>query len=83
MSQLVEVLSPSTENYDTGIKLSHYQQVESLQEVLFVAHDGCEVTVVRREPDGSWSRHVSTTQAELSSIGCVLSVPDIYRDPLA
>ena len=31
---LVEVTSPSTEDYDRGEKLSHYKQLESLQAVL-------------------------------------------------
>jgi Uma2 family endonuclease len=56
---IVEVLSPSTEDYDRGEKLGHYKQVESLREVMLVAHDRHEVEVVRREDDGSWSRHIA------------------------
>src|SRR5690606_2499369 len=36
---LVEVLSPSTEDYDRGEKLSHYKSVPSLQEIVLVAHE--------------------------------------------
>lgn len=81
---LVEVLSPSTEDYDRGEKLGHYKQIPSLAEVMLVAHDRREVEVVRREPDGSWSRHVFVEgqRVRLSSLGCELSVEDIYRDPL-
>src|SRR5262245_13134541 len=32
---LVEVLSPSTEDYDRGEKLGHYKQIPSLAEVVF------------------------------------------------
>jgi len=53
---LVEVLSPSTEDYDRGEKLGNYKQIPSLEEVLLVAHDRQEVEIVRREPDGTWSR---------------------------
>jgi hypothetical protein len=58
---LVEVLSPSTEDYDRGEKLGHYKTIGSLDEVVFVADDRREVEIVRRERDGSWSRHVSAT----------------------
>jgi Uma2 family endonuclease len=81
---LVEVLSPSTETYDRGEKLAHYQQIPGLEEVMLVAHDRQEVEIVRRQPDGSWSRHIAVagTSARLDSIECDLLVTEIYRDPL-
>jgi Uma2 family endonuclease len=82
---VVEVLSPSTEEYDRGEKLSHYQLSPSLEEVVLVAHDRPEVEVVRREADGTWSRHIAGIgdTARVTSIGCDLSVAEVYRDPLA
>jgi Uma2 family endonuclease len=82
---VVEILSPSTEGYDRGEKLEHYKTIRSLQEIVLVAHDRSEVEIVRREPDGSWSRHVTGEHgfAGLSSLGLELSVEEIYRDPLA
>jgi Uma2 family endonuclease len=82
---LVEVLSPSTEDYDRGEKLGHYKHIPSLVEVVFVAHDRHEVEVVRREKDGSWSRHVGHEgeTVRLTSLGCELSVSAIYENPLA
>jgi Uma2 family endonuclease len=82
---LVEVLSPSTEDYDRGEKLAHYQKVTSVEEIVLVAHDRREIEVVRREPDGSWSRHVVRDggTAHLTSIGCDLPLADVLRDPLA
>jgi len=81
---IVEVLSPSTESYDRGEKLAHYKQIPALEEVLFVAHDRREVEIVRRELDGSWSRHVAGagTAARLASLECDVFVDEIYRDPL-
>ena len=81
---LVEVLSPSTEAYDRGEKLRHYQQIASVEEIVLVAHDRPEVEVVRREADGSWSRHLAGDGelAQLLSVGCALSVREVYRDPL-
>lgn len=81
---LVEVLSPSTEDYDRGEKLEHYKQIEALREVLFVAHDQRRVDVVRRQLDGSWAS-VSAASGEtlaLESIGCTLAVDAVFRDPL-
>lgn len=82
---VVEVLSPSTEEYDRGEKLSHDQAIPSLDEVVLVAHDRPEIEVVRREADGMWSRHVAGAGqlARLASVACDLSVAEVYRDPLA
>jgi Uma2 family endonuclease len=43
---LVEVTSPSTEDYDRGDKLSHYKQLPSLRAVLYVSHRLRSVTMV-------------------------------------
>jgi Uma2 family endonuclease len=82
---LFEVSSPSTDAYDRGDKLAHYQSIPSVAEVVFVAQERCEVEVVRRESDGTWSRHVFGEQdaLTLTSLDCELPVALIYRDPLA
>ena len=78
---LVEVLSPSTEKYDRGAKLQHYQQIESLQEIVLVAHDRHEIEVVRRGKDGAWTTDKAANggAVKLTSLGAVLQVDDIYR----
>jgi Uma2 family endonuclease len=82
---IVEVLSPSTEDYDRGEKLGHYKQIASLEEVLLVAHDRRDLEVVRREADGSWSRHVAGAgeSVRLAAFGIDVVVEEVYRDPLA
>ncbi len=82
---LVEVLSPSTEEYDRGEKLEHYKRMPSLREVLFVAHDTRRLEVHRRHPDGSWSvtDSASLEAVRLESIDCDVPVAAVYRDPLA
>lgn len=81
---LVEVLSPSTEDYDRGEKLGSYKLIPSLAEVVLVAHDRQEIEVIRRETDGSWSRHIAGAGAlvGIASLGCELSVAQIYDNPL-
>jgi Uma2 family endonuclease len=78
------VLSPSTEEYDRGEKLEHYQRIESLREVVLVAHDDWCVEVLRRE-GGRWTSTVAGRgeAVSLTSVGCELPVDDVYRDPLA
>lgn len=49
---VVEVLSPSTEDYDRGEKLRHYQAIPSLRAVLLVAQGEPRVTLVERVADG-------------------------------
>ena len=82
---VVEVLSPSTQDYDRGEKFEHYTRVPTVREVVFVAHDRHAIEVRRREPDGSWS--TTTTgeggTAQLTSIDCTLAIEAVYRDPLA
>ncbi len=83
---LVEVLSPSTEDYDRGEKLRHYQTMDSLEEIVLVSWDRREVEVVRRARErGEWTRHISRAgeRVTLESIGVDVSVDDVYRDPLA
>lgn len=79
---VVEVLSPSTEDYDRGEKLEHYQQIASLQEVLLVHHSARKVVVWRRT-GARWTATEYTEGSIPLAIGCELSVPAIYRDPLA
>src|SRR5512145_156393 len=45
---LVEVTSPSSEDYDRGEKLNQYKQLPSLSGVLLVSHRRPQVTVVER-----------------------------------
>jgi Uma2 family endonuclease len=80
---LVEVLSPSTEQYDLGEKLAHYKKVPSLEEILFVSTEDRRVELWRREKRG-WRSVVFTSGiVEVRSLECELSVVEIYRDPLA
>ena len=52
---IVEILSPSTEDYDRGKKAKMYRAMPSLQELLFIAQDSYDVELYRRQTDGTWS----------------------------
>lgn len=81
---LVEVLSPSTEAYDRGEKLAHYKRIESLREVILVAHDDRRIDLWRRV-DGRWTQitHRPGDGVRLESLGGIeLAVDDVYFDPV-
>lgn len=83
---LVEVLSPSTEEYDRGDKLDHYKQIPSLREVVLLSHDRPQLEIWRRAGESEpWAREIFATgeSAELAAIACTLSVDELYRNPLA
>jgi Uma2 family endonuclease len=82
---LVEVLSPSTEEYDRGEKLSHYQKIDSLEEVALVACNRRAIEVWRKGEGGAWSReeYADDSVARLLSVECELPLVEVYRDPLA
>lgn len=80
---LVEVLSPSTEEYDRTDKLSDYQRIASLKHVVHVAHDKQQIVVFTRSDDAWASRSYGFGEsAELSALGCGLDVAAVYHDPL-
>ncbi len=76
---LVEVTSNSTEDYDRGEKLNHYQQCESVSAVLLVSHRRPQVTVIARNPDGWTQREYRAGQhVEVETPELRLSVDELY-----
>lgn len=76
---LVEVTSRSTEAYDRGEKLRHYQLLPSLQSVLFVSHRSVSVTLVKRTGSGWVSRDFGPgQQVTLTDPAMTLSVDALY-----
>lgn len=78
---IVEVLSPSTADYDRGTKFAACRALPSLGEYLLVAQDRMHVEHFVRQGDGSWrlTEHGAGAAAlELPSIGCRLSMRDLY-----
>jgi Uma2 family endonuclease len=82
-SVVVEVLSPSTADYDRGDKLRHYQTIPSLRHVVLVSYETPQIDVWTRQGEG-WSNVTfrSGERAELAAIGCALDVDAVFRDPL-
>jgi Uma2 family endonuclease len=81
---LVEVTSASTEAYDRGEKLRHYQQRASLQEVLIVSHREPRVTLVRRQEQDRWTSddYLAGQSVPVRTLASSLAVDELYRGGL-
>jgi Uma2 family endonuclease len=78
---LIEVLSPSTEGYDRGLKFALYRGLPSLLEYLLVHPDTREASLFRRGADGLFTLHDFNNEAriELASVGCVLDRDELFE----
>jgi Uma2 family endonuclease len=78
---IVEVLSPSTLNYDKGAKFDNYKQIPTLRDYLLVAQNKVEVAHYHRLDNGDWQLHTATgleTVIQLEALNCTLALADIY-----
>jgi Uma2 family endonuclease len=81
---LVEVLSPTTAEYDRTDKLTDYQTIPTLRHIVHIVHDSERIDVWTRAGD-RWllASFGPGGSALLEAVDCRLGVSDIYRDPLA
>lgn len=80
---LIEVLSPSTEDYDRGEKSAHYGKIPSLREYLLVSHRERRIERWWRQGTGDWERQ-SAGRGEVlhvSAIDIDLEIDAIYDGP--
>jgi Uma2 family endonuclease len=78
---IVEVLSPSTERVDRGMKFDCYRAIESLHAYVLISQDEPRVELYSRQSDGSWRYDVATgLQAilPLDTIGCEIRLAEAY-----
>jgi Uma2 family endonuclease len=78
---IVEVLSPSTADYDRGGNFAHYRRLPSLQEYLLISQDAPLVEhYVRQGPDTWQLTEQRSLEAviDLPSIQCQLPLVEIY-----
>ncbi|MDX2052739.1 MAG: Uma2 family endonuclease [Polyangiaceae bacterium] len=77
---IVEVLSPSTEEYDRGDKFEHYKRIPTLRQYVLISHSEREIEVWSRSPANDWTRAVARAggRVSLDAIGAELSVDDVY-----
>lgn len=78
---IVEVLSPTTADYDKGTKFDHYRTIESLREYVLVWQDVKRAACYTKQDNGSWVLRDFIGEDALiilSSIDCQLVMEDIY-----
>lgn len=78
---IFEILSPSTEKYDRGVKFQNYRTIDSLMDYILVAQDAVRVEHYTRGDDNTWTlRDHQTLEEELKivSIGVSLPLSRIY-----
>jgi Uma2 family endonuclease len=79
---VVEVLSPSTEQYDRGFKTKLYRDIPSVREILLISQKSAEIELYRREEAGRWSITTVTgldASIGLASIDFTLRLADLYQ----
>jgi Uma2 family endonuclease len=81
---IIEVLSPSTSNFDRGGKRIYYMAMPSVQAYILIEQSAPEIEVFVRESATDWrSRQITGLDAtlELSSLSVPISIPlsEIYQ----
>ena len=79
---IVEVLSPSTADFDRGTKFNHYRQIPSLKEYIILWQEEARAEQHTRTSDGLWLlRDISgiDQSLQLVSTGQPLSLRTVYK----
>jgi len=85
-SLIVEVLSPSTADYDAGGKFARYRQLSSLHDYVLIAQNKMSLMHYSRQDETHWllselqADSTSTSQTLiLDRLECTLALADIYE----
>jgi Uma2 family endonuclease len=78
---VLEVLSPTTEDFDRGRKFEAYAKIPSLREYVLVAQAEPRVTVYTRQPEDKWLLAAFAgldAKLRLESLDCDIPLADLY-----
>ncbi len=78
---IVEVLSPSTEGHDRGLKFRQYRTIESLREYAVVSQYEPRVEKFRLQPAGEWLMTECVGlegTCRFESVNCEVAMSEIY-----
>ena len=80
-SLIIEVLSPSTEAADRGIKFAKYRQFSTMQEYVLVQVEQPGLEIFRRNQQGQWvlSEYGLGDALQLESVNLEIAITDLYR----
>ncbi|CAN5306012.1 Uma2 family endonuclease [soil metagenome] len=80
---IVEVLSPSTADFDLSDKFTYYKLIESFTEYLLIAQDRPHVILYTKQSADAWLQREYNdlnNKIYLSSVDCEIAVAEIYLD---
>jgi Uma2 family endonuclease len=80
---LIEILSPSTKNYDRGTKFKLYRDISSLKEYVLVDSEAVSVEIFRLNESGYWQLEEYKKGDEVLHIHTVdfqLTLNELYRE---
>lgn len=78
---IIEILSPSTANFDREEMFAYYRLFPSLRDYLLIRPDKYLVEQFHRTGEGNWTYEAywdAGTMIELKSIGCRLALSEVY-----
>ena len=76
---VIEILSPSTREYDLGLKFELYKDISTLQEYLAVEQDQPSVRQFCRDSQGWRENEILADRVKLLSIQAEICFTDLYR----
>jgi Uma2 family endonuclease len=76
---IVEVLSPSTESYDRGLKFERYRDIESLAYYVLIDATRRHVDLFERESAESWRLTAPENRLTFAALDAEIEVDEIYR----
>jgi Uma2 family endonuclease len=79
---IIEVLSPSTEQYDRGLKFEHYRSIQSLRYYLLLDQDRPHAELFERGQDGIWFLRETNGlegKVQLATHHITLPLRELYR----
>lgn len=80
-SVLIEILSPSTKNYDRGEKFKLYRDIPTLKEYILVDSESIGIEVFRIDPHEHWTLEEYKTMEDtlvIQTVGISVALRDIY-----
>ena len=79
---LIEILSPTTKDYDRGGKFRLYREIPSLKEYVLIDSESINVEIFRINPQGNWElqEHRSIDAlCPMPTVGFSMSLKEIYE----
>lgn len=79
---IIEVLSPSTERYDRGMKFQNYRTIPTLQDYILISQDSYRIEQYIRQENNDWLLREAVgmeAQVTIQSIDCILTLEDVYE----